>query len=336
MDHKILDSVVEITRHRDLDSLELAFVATMLELMPIDHIWLFGILDGCDELEVIVNLEAENNDREPVHWCEGPRRISATPEYQSVIQSGDIVLSQRSDEQTQCLVPVARDDKTRRLLVLQGPASLSKYNGLITGFARIYGNYMNILHSAEHDKLTGLLNRRTFEDKLVRLLKSQRIAISTTNSDIQESSAWLAILDVDHFKQINDSYGHVYGDEILLLLAQQMQNFFADGDLLFRIGGEEFVIVLTKVSKEQAKTKLEEFCHTISQRRFPQGLSVTVSIGYAQIHETDYPLRIFDLADKALYFAKQSGRNQVCAYAELVEEGKVTEEPDASGSIELF
>lgn len=143
------------------------------------------------------------------------------------------------------------------------------------------------------------------------------------------------MLDIDHFKAVNDTFGHLYGDEVILLISQRMKECFRNSDLLFRFGGEEFVVVLEPVPAEQAYTILNNFSKKISDHSFPQVGTVTISIGYAMIRERDYPPTILDLADKALYYAKEHSRNCVYNYESLVADGDIQDQKK-SGTIDLF
>jgi diguanylate cyclase (GGDEF)-like protein len=145
---------------------------------------------------------------------------------------------------------------------------------------------------------------------------------------------WLAMFDIDHFKRINDNYGHVYGDEVILLLAQMMRKSFRQSDVLFRFGGEEFVVLLNSLDEPTACAALERFRERVASHHFPQVGRVTVSIGFAHIGESDYPEIVLDRADKALYYAKQNGRNCTYGYESLASRGMLA--PTTSGSIDLF
>ena len=142
-------------------------------------------------------------------------------------------------------------------------------------------------------------------------------------------------MDVDHFKQVNDSFGHVYGDEVLLLLAQEMKKHFRREDIILRFGGEEFVIILAATSMENAQNILERFRIHIENFTFPQVGKITISLGLAKITDQDFPPDILEKADKALYYAKENGRNQTHCYETLVTEGKL-EQSNKTGEIELF
>ena len=242
------------------------------------------------------------------------------------------------------LIPMTCKGETVGVVMLESDQDISSYQTLIEGLVRIYENYLKILIESECDNLTNLFNRRTFDKKLNRLLQVQKKARKDdlasgkyqTRRHLEPNSfAWLAILDIDHFKQVNDTYGHVYGDEVLLAFSQKMKACFRSTDLLFRFGGEEFLVVLEPIPFKNAYETLERFRQTVADHNFPLVGKVTISIGFARITENDYPPVILEYADKALYYAKKHGRNSVYSYESLVEKGDLTEE-EKTGSVDLF
>ena len=213
---------------------------------------------------------------------------------------------------------------------------------LLNAFCRIFENYLSILHENERDKLTGLLNRQTFEKKLKQLLEKQLIdhhKSSFPNESRKRTlcaTSWLAMVDIDHFKKVNDNYGHVCGDEVLLLLAQKMRQYFRSSDLIFRFGGEEFVLVFEPCDFDSMKTKIDQFMELIRQTHFPFVKTMTVSIGMSRISPYDFPITVLEQADKALYYAKENGRDILCFFEQLIDDHLIDENNDESNDIDLF
>jgi len=347
MDNKILQSIVEMTRQRDLDSLEYSLAVTLAELVPAQRISINKFLknDDHDQLEEVVHLSIDMDAKnEPSYeWNHEPKIIMADEYFTQCIE-GLKPVSYKNKEFICLLMPILSNSKVIGVLSIDSKQELSKFEMLIDGYTRIYGNYLFILNESERDKLTGLFNRRTFDNKLSRLLKMQHVkqqdyifskSIDEKRKLIDTSTAWLVMMDIDHFKAVNDTFGHLYGDEVILLISQRMKECFRNSDLLFRFGGEEFVVVLEPVPAEQAYTILNNFRKKISDHSFPQVGTVTISIGYAMIRERDYPPTILDLADKALYYAKEHGRNCVYNYESLVADGDIHDQKK-SGAIDLF
>ena len=184
--------------------------------------------------------------------------------------------------------------------------------------------------------LTGLLNRKTFDlriSKILTTLQYQKNRVTDKPASIQFC---LAALDIDHFKRINDTFGHTYGDEVLLLFSNLMKSTFRDNDLLFRFGGEEFVVLLANTDSAHALIAVERFRTAVENYKFPGIGQVTVSIGLALISSDQMPRTTLDRADQALYFAKQNGRNQIRSYEDLVQQGLLKEQNIQTGEIELF
>lgn len=165
--------------------------------------------------------------------------------------------------------------------------------------------YTQTKHLSEIDALTRLYNRRHFENNFEReFARSKRYG----------SPLSVAIIDIDFFKKINDTYGHLCGDYVLKEVAYNMVNNFRQTDFVFRYGGEEFAVILTETPDENAKVPLERLRKLIENTKFSfngENIKVTVSIGVSSNINCDNAWNMFESADKALYEAKGSGRNQV-------------------------
>jgi diguanylate cyclase (GGDEF)-like protein len=162
------------------------------------------------------------------------------------------------------------------------------------------------------------------------------LSLSASNKrDADKVCYCLAVLDIDHFKRVNDTYGHLMGDEVLLHFAQCMNHTFRDYDLLFRVGGEEFVVVLRNVDADRAHAVMERFRKVVETHYFPQVGQITASIGVTFIGPHDLPGLVIDRADQALYYVKQHGRNQVAFYEHLVAQGAL-QQKQVESDIELF
>ncbi len=159
------------------------------------------------------------------------------------------------------------------------------------------------------DPLTGLYNRRHF-DKLIH--------DELTHATLSRSRSAFIMLDIDHFKAVNDQFGHLAGDQVLVTLASLMREELRQFDLIWRIGGEEFVIFLPETKCKQAILVAERFRTRIAEKTFSfeeNEVQLTVSLGVACTEDPIVRLtELFDQADQAMYAAKQAGRNQVASY----------------------
>ena len=153
------------------------------------------------------------------------------------------------------------------------------------------------------DALTGLANRRAVFDQLAQLARS---------SPDQGQPLALVMFDIDHFKRVNDTHGHQTGDAVLQRIAELARRQVQGGDLVGRIGGEEFVWLLPDVDAGRARELAERLREDIERESSSGGLPcVTVSIGMALLRRGDTPEQLIARADEALYLAKKNGRNRV-------------------------
>lgn len=156
------------------------------------------------------------------------------------------------------------------------------------------------------DELTQVYNRRFFEDMLPRYFQDFK-----RNGNLFS----ISIIDLDHFKRVNDTYGHAMGDVVLLEFAQFIKNNIRSSDLICRYGGEEFVIIFPQTANEEARNKLTELIKIFSTKSFTyeqQHFSVSFSAGVYTVHdESITPKEAFEEADSSLYEAKRLGRARV-------------------------
>ncbi|MHB1245738.1 MAG: diguanylate cyclase [Sulfuriferula sp.] len=155
------------------------------------------------------------------------------------------------------------------------------------------------------DALTGIMNRRTIMGRFSNLI---------TLSTRYVRPLCMGIIDIDHFKQINDVYGHHAGDIVLKRFACTVQKGLRDTDSIGRYGGEEFMMLMPETLLDQAELMLQRICSAIAGLKIDVGVAevqITVSAGVAQYMQSESPDDMFSRVDKALYRAKQSGRNRV-------------------------
>ena len=211
------------------------------------------------------------------------------------------------------------------LLVHRTPELSTEEQALMADLFRVYDNYLAVLTESQIDSLTGLLNRHTFDDQLDRALGLIRRAYKEGDGGENKRKVgegngcfFMGEIDIDHFKSVNDQFGHLYGDEVLVILAHILQSTFRKTDLIYRFGGEEFVVIVYVDDRNDAEMTFERLRRSIESHAFPKVGRVTVSIGITEIKDTSVPVELLGRADQALYYAKTHGRNQVSFYEALV------------------
>ncbi|RQO78318.1 hypothetical protein DBR44_00800 [Aquitalea sp. FJL05] len=172
----------------------------------------------------------------------------------------------------------------------------------------VYNTQRKLFAAATTDPLTGLLNRNAFHERIRRQRKRHG-----------EQAFLLAMIDIDHFKAINDSHGHQLGDEVIRDCARALREAASDGDILARWGGEEFLLFSPQpdgCDQDSCRQWLDDIRANIAARRIHchgVEMCVTVSIGYTLAKNSANWEQVLEVADQALYAAKQAGRNRVMA-----------------------
>ena len=164
-------------------------------------------------------------------------------------------------------------------------------------------SYRQAVELASRDPLTGVQNRMALSSSLQRevdLAHRQQVTLS------------MLVIDIDHFKTFNDEYGHAFGDDVLTTVAQTIANTVRRSDLLFRYGGEEFVVLASHTGEEGAMLLAERIRKNVAAMQTVRGraIQVTVSVGVARLQAKETPEAFFERADKAVYSAKRNGRNR--------------------------
>lgn len=171
-----------------------------------------------------------------------------------------------------------------------------------------------------HDALTGLKTRAFFEEEAGVYLSA------IANLEAGKRREWFGFknisflfFDIDHFKKINDTYGHAVGDLVLRDVAQEIQRNVRGGDTVARWGGEEMVASMLGANESDAKLKAEDIRKRVEDLKFDsaEGLKVTISIGVASSNKNDNCSSLIERADKSVYKAKETGRNKVVAFSEI-------------------
>ncbi|QNA90798.1 GGDEF domain-containing protein [Massilia sp. Dwa41.01b] len=329
----LLKHMVDMTGHRDHAMLDISVVAAVQELATAaqTRVLSISILNGQAYLRSRASVGADGRARiDENHDSATPGEpLAGYPELVNCLENRAASAEACGPDGGRTLwLPIWCGDKADTCfeIVRDAPFPAATIH-MITGIVGVYRNFQNLLDYSERDSLTGLLNRKTFEDQLTRMLQSAHEQLPPQAGRPErrcnrgDEQQWLAVIDVDHFKMVNDTFGHLYGDEVLILIANQLQGSFRSQDRVFRFGGEEFVVLLRSTTLDNARRIIDRFRSNVEAYEFPQVGRVTVSVGFVSINPFDSPVVTLGHADQALYYAKTHGRNQACHYNELVELG---------------
>ena len=338
----VVDHLAELTGFRDRDVLDTTLVAVLRDLLQPLSVTVCHNVGEEPQQRWLVRSRLAAGDvaaSSDSLWAEldDLPKLAAFPARLQCLQTQEPVEVPGENHIT-CF-PLLTDRDAVGVLELESRAALdAEQLRTVSSMLRVYRNMQGLLDYSERDMLTGLLNRKTFDDSFYKTC-----AVSPTSQAPAEArreprpdlKAYLGVIDIDHFKQVNDRHGHLIGDEVLLLLSRLMRASFRFHDRLYRFGGEEFVVLLRCGSDEHATLAFERLRAVTEAYSFPQVGRITVSIGFTDVRLDDNPSQAFERADKAVYWAKAHGRNQVAEHADLVKRGELTELHKA-GDVELF
>ncbi len=344
-DSGYLELLIELSKASEPELLNESLLLGLARLMELTSVSL-GVLNedsqNCSYEQLLQLNQCEDDEPGSSNWNHIPQTVALTSEQFNNLKEGQAQNDTHANRH-QLLVPAGRHDIDLAILCLDSPKPLNTEEAGLATILHIYQNLYRNLNQGQRDKLTGLLNRQTFDSKLNRMLERQQqlaAAYSDSESDRRRLSGqnlpWLAIIDIDHFKRVNDRFGHVFGDEVILTIGQHIRSCFRKSDLLFRFGGEEFVVVLEPIPAENVVVALERLRSLVARQQLQNVGQVTVSVGYAAFTPNAFAPKIIDCADQALYYAKEHGRNQVASYEDLIARGELIESHQDVGDIDLF
>ena len=334
----LLDQLVSLTGIRDLELLEASLLKTLNGFIHPTGLSLYKVSNrGEVRSEVVFGPEKcqvlrENFDI-PAELLQAFQQHNAadTSTVQLAVQNGFLNVMTVMDMRSATTYLVINSMDTLRDNDIR----------MIDGMLQIYRNFCQLLQESQTDSLTGLANRKTFDECFSRVYELQPMddecPVEVDQRKPQsQSTYWIAMIDIDHFKSVNDRFGHLYGDEVLILLAHLLKNALRNDDLVFRFGGEEFVLMIRCQNREEAAGLLERLRKSVEVQDIPQVGQVTISIGATEMVRNTFAGTLLDYADKALYYSKQNGRNRLTFFEDMVSAGLATREAPPSENLDFF
>jgi diguanylate cyclase (GGDEF)-like protein len=341
---QLVDNLANLTSLRDRDALDIALVSAINDLLQPETTAIFRPVGNEGSERWLCSAQMTSQQAAPVFeasWTDVTAlpHLAEFPIRQQVGSTGKMARSGTRPDIT--AFSVVGSPRTSGILELATHDPLPDESvRIIEGVLRLYANFHNLLDYGERDALTELLNRKTFDGAFLKATLEQKQVAPEVEGERRglapNSTYWLAMIDIDHFKRVNDTFGHLIGDEVLLLLARLMRSTFRFHDQLYRFGGEEFVVLMRCNGEPEAAGALERMRLNTENFLFPQVGRITISTGFSEIKIGDTPSGAFERADKAVYYAKKHGRNLVSSYGALVAQGELIEQTAIEGDMELF
>lgn len=340
---KVVEHLAALTGLRDRDLLDTTLAGALLDLLKPQQVALYRAVGGEADARWLTRAIIQAGQgvaRADPGWTELDQLplLASAPQRLACLQRQEMV--QHGSGPVHTLFPLFGDRGVSGVLELcTRAAPNAEARHLVAALLRVYRNFESLLDYSECDTLTGLLNRKTFDESFYKSTAALPAAQAAPEGGLRDGGRarlpYLAVVDIDHFKLVNDNWGHLIGDEVLLLMSRLMRCNFRFHDQLYRFGGEEFVAILRCGNDTDALAAFERLRHTVHSYSFPQVGHITVSVGFTEVRAGDAPSAAFERADQAVYWAKRHGRNRVCNFAALVQQGELNDEAKA-GDVELF
>jgi diguanylate cyclase (GGDEF)-like protein len=340
---QVVEHLAELTGFRDRDVLDVTLVGALKDLLRPEMVAIYRCLgEGGDRRwitrarlgkgDLVATADALWQDPNDLPRLEDrPAHHACLVRQEAVVLGGTPAIS---------LFPLTSDREVVGVLEVSTVRPMdAEQMRLVSSILRIYRNFQGLLDYSERDTLTGLLNRKTFDESFLRIAAgpgATECQPATGRRHGGSVGCWLGVIDIDHFKRVNDTFGHLIGDEVLLLLSRLMRSTFRYQDRLYRFGGEEFVVLMRSASSDAAAHAFERLRSNVEGYAFPRVGHITVSVGFTAVRASDSPASAFERADQAVYHAKESGRNRVADFAALVAVGALTEDVRDNSDVELF
>lgn len=351
---RLVDHLVHLSGQRRRDDLLIDITQALAETIAAQRVEIYGLVHDENKRFWLALTRADAGA--PVRMLSDPMRtelhmmtpLDDAPERVQCLDRVERVASPPSTTQPHHLsrfpVMLAEGATAWGVAEIHSLAALSEADAAaVSRLLAMYGNVLDMLDYSECDALTGLWNRKPFDDLFYKTLRPTApveppplpTIAEEHRATLSPSNFWLAMVDIDHFKQVNDTYGHLIGDEVLILVARLLKTSFRAYDRVYRFGGEEFVVVLRSDDHDAAVAAVERFRIAMANYEFPQAGRITASVGVTEIRAGDSPAAACERADQAVYYAKHHGRNQVCSEADLVRRGLLKVDLKV-GDVELF
>ncbi|GGF53648.1 GGDEF domain-containing protein [Alteromonas lipolytica] len=333
--HNILEHISGLTAQKDFELLNFSLLKSLSALLTKTRVQTLAVTQDCRFVKQVKytsdGLDINSND------IDLDERVTKaiTKVHQAELDN----YIERIGHQSLAIYVLTQERTVTYYLLVAFPRAITQADSyLIAGVLEIYRNFSSLLAHSQTDELTGLSNRKTFESAIYRVCELIREHVSESeDATAQENDGyWLCAIDIDHFKSVNDQFGHLFGDEVLVRFAQIMRTEFKIDDLLFRFGGEEFIALVKAQDRQAVEVILERFRQTIEDTQFSKIDRLTISLGVVAVDPNVFHMTLMDYADQALYYSKENGRNRMTFFDDLVAQGHARLETFEEGEIDLF
>lgn len=355
----LLQHLIKLTDHRERDLLEFTLGKALIDLLPLQRVVVVRVLsaEGSSRWMPVATLDARGGgsvtdplrlDFEQLTPLEDEKdrlRCLQTHERVEVALAGDA--GPRIS-----YLPLLESSRLEDdgVIEIHSPQSLGAAELETLGVVlRVFRNMYRLLAYSDRDGLTGLLNRKSLDDTFYSAVleeldegaqaqaakQSSPVAGAPERRHRVPPNYWLGTVSVDHFHAIGDKSGHLIAEEVLLLVARILNNTFRTYDRIYRLGGEQFAVLMHCPDEALVLAAFERLRANVEKFNFPQVGHISASGGFTRITPEDSPSTALERAERVVDYVQQHGGNQVFSYGERVRAGALGEQVNV-GAVDLF
>ncbi|MEY3446625.1 MAG: hypothetical protein RIR45_1380 [Pseudomonadota bacterium] len=341
----LVEHLIKLTDHRERALLELTLAKALIDLLPLDRVLVARVMaeDGVKRWLEVATLDARGggNVLDPLRVdFHSLRPLEDNRDRLNCIQTRRLVEIAWAGEAGPRItyLPLFADsgDDDEGVIEIHSGVGLTELQlQLIGALHRVFGNMYRLLAYSDRDALTGLLNRKSLDDtfysavleELDENAGAQARVVEASVSPAQERrhrvppNYWLGSVRVDDFDLISEKKGHLVAEDVLLLTARILNNTFRTYDRIYRLGGEQFAVLMHCPDEALVLAAFERLRINTEKFKFPQLGKATISAGFSRISSEDSPVTALQRTGHAVDFARRNGANQVFSYMDLVRKG---------------
>jgi diguanylate cyclase (GGDEF)-like protein len=353
----LIQHLIKLTDHRERDLLELTLSKALIDLLPLKRVVIARVLseEGVSRWFQVAALDARGggsvadplrvqfdslprleDEKDRVHCLQTHRRIEVALEGDAGPRISYLPLheSSRSDEEA--------------VLEIHAPQALREGElETINTLVHVFRNMYHLLAYSDRDGLTGLFNRKSLDDTFYSaVLDELDEGAGATHRDAKVVAGqerrhrvppnyWLGTVSVDRFNAIGEKCGHLIAEELLLLVARILNNTFRTYDRIYRLGGEQFAVLMHCPDEALVLAAFERFRANMEKYNFPQVGHHTACGGFTRITADDSPSTALERAERAVDYGQRNGGNQVFSFGDLVRKGLLGDLVNV-GDVDLF
>ena len=341
----LTEHIIKLTDHRDRDHLELTLSKALIDLLPIDRVVLARVAseEGIKRWLDITSLDARGGGKVTDPLRVDFQTLPVLADHRDrlrCLQSRELLEIAWAGEEgpriayTPLFADTRGDDEGIVEIHSGGPLQRG-HQEVLNDLLHVFRNMYTLLAYSDRDALTGLLNRKSLDDTFYSAVldeldqgedaKARELSAPVLPGQERRHRVppnyWLGTISVDNFAVINDSSGHLIAEEVLLLVARIVNSTFRTYDRLYRLGGEQFAVLMHCPDEALVLAAFERFRANMEKFNFPQVGRVTACAGFTRVSAEDSPSTALERAERAMDYGRKNGQNKVFSHPELVRKG---------------